>query len=204
MTLTNQGILEARLGEFEQANHLLQEALTRHRRFGDVWGTAVALQNQSWAYILQNRFEEAADLVAQSKNICQKIQSDGLFVNFYRYSALIAFHRREYFTANQLLKKALLLRQQIGVSRYMLDILETTIQIAVGQADHNKGLILAGAVTAYRQKHNLVTPPVEKKLVDDAIALARQQLTPEAATAAWAEGAAMTLDEALTYALAEE
>lgn len=64
--------------------------------------------------------------------------------------------------------------------------------------------MFAGAITAHRQKHNLVAPPVAKKLVNDAIALARQALTPAVATTAWAAGEVMMLDEALAYALAEE
>jgi hypothetical protein len=82
--------------------------------------------------------------------------------------------------------------------------LETTSQFIVKQNALHKGLMLASTMTAYRQKLNHVAPPVGKKLIDNAIALARQQLTPEAATAAWATGTAMTLDEALAYALAEE
>ena len=204
MTIANQGSMEARLGEFEQAHILLQEALARHRRIGDVAMIASMLHRQSWAFIMQNRFEEATDLLAQSYDICQEIQSDGLFADFYRLSALIALHRSEYHRANQLLREALLIRQKIGTPRYMLEVLEATIQIAVGQDDLYKGLVLAGAINIYRQKLQLVTPPVEKKLLEDAIALARRQLTPEAATTAWATGAAMTLDEAMAYALAEE
>jgi len=46
-------------------------------------------------------------------------------------------------------------------------------------------------------------PPVEKPLFDEAVATARRQLRETSAVAAWAEGEAMTLDEAVAYALGE-
>ncbi|MFN8489179.1 MAG: BTAD domain-containing putative transcriptional regulator [Caldilineaceae bacterium] len=202
MTIANQGTMAARLGEFDEAQRLLQEALARHRRLGDVSMVAGVLLRQATAYVLQKRFAEAADCVTQSAAIGQEIRTDSWLAEFYRISAHLAFQRDEQQQANQLRREALLLRQKQGVPRYLLPILETTILIVIGQKDYHTGLVLASAITAYRQKQHIVAPPVEKQLIDDAISLARQALTPEAATAAWATGAAMTLDEAMTYALA--
>ncbi|MEZ4709892.1 MAG: hypothetical protein R3A44_21985 [Caldilineaceae bacterium] len=77
--------------------------------------------------------------------------------------------------------------------------MESAILISIEQDDLRTGLLVAGAVDAYRQKHNLVTPPVDRKLIDAALTQARQQLPPAEATAAWAAGAAMTLEAVLTY-----
>lgn len=44
-------------------------------------------------------------------------------------------------------------------------------------------------------------PPVEKLLFDEAVATAHRQLREESAAGAWAAGEAMTLDEAVAYAL---
>ena len=204
MTIANQGSMEARLGEFEQAHSLLQEALERHRRIGDVAMTASMLLRQSWVFLMQNQFEEAAELVAQSYPICHEVQSDGLFADYYSSAALIALHRGEEQKANQYLREALLLRQKIGVPRYLIQILEPTVLIFVSQNRVQQGLVIASAINAYRQKLNYVGSPVEGQRIANAITQARQQLTTNEATAAWSTGEAMTLDEAVAYALAEE
>jgi predicted ATPase/DNA-binding SARP family transcriptional activator len=204
MTLLNQGTMEARLGEFAEANRLLAEGLTIMRRLDDAWGIAGTLLRQGRVYIWQNRMAEAADVVAQSQSICQALQSDGWMADWHSNAALIATHHGEEEQANQHLREALLLRQKNGVPRYLLQILEPTILIFVSQNRDYAGLAIASAIHAYRQKLNFVAPPVEKKLIDDAVAQARQQLTPAVANAAWATGAAITLNEAMIYALADE
>lgn len=203
MTLANQGKMEAKLGEFAQANEYLQEALTRHRRLGDVWAIALTLTNQTLLYVLQNKFEAAAATVVQGQTFAQEIQAEGVLVDIYRFSALIALDCGDHNQVKPLLRKALLIRQKAGTPRYLLEALDTAIVIAVRQNEPYRGLVLAAAINASRQQLQIVAPPVEKKLVDDAVALAHQQLTPTVAAAAWVTGAAMTLDDAITYILTE-
>ncbi|MFN8492562.1 MAG: BTAD domain-containing putative transcriptional regulator [Caldilineaceae bacterium] len=202
MTLANQGKMEAKLGEFARANEYLQEALAQHRRLGDVWAMALTLTNQSLLYVLQNKFEAAAATVTQGQTFAQEIQAEAVLADIYRFSALIALDRGEHNQVNPLLRKALLIRQKAGTPRYLLEALDTTVVIAVRQNESYRGLVLAGAIRVVRQTLQIVGPPVEKKLVDDAVAQARQQLTDEVAATAWAAGEAMTLDEAVAYALA--
>lgn len=203
MTLANQGSMEAKLGEFEQAHQLLQEALARHRRIGDVMMVGSMLLWQAMAYVLQKRFVEAADYLDRSYQACHELRYEGWRADYYRLSAWVALHNHEYQQIQYPLREALLLRQKQGAPRYLIEILETTILCLIGQKHYAPGLAIAGAIAAHRQKQKLVAPPVEKKLVDEALAVARQHLTSDAAATAWVTGSAMTLDEAVTYALAE-
>lgn len=74
--------------------------------------------------------------------------------------------------------------------------------MALWQAQPERALQLAGAAGALRQVMEFVLPPVEQKRFDQICATARQELGSATATVAWATGAAMTLDEAVAYALA--
>ncbi|RIK26780.1 MAG: hypothetical protein DCC55_39770 [Chloroflexi bacterium] len=65
-----------------------------------------------------------------------------------------------------------------------------------------RALKLAGAAAALRADMGFVLPPVERAHVDRLCTVARQALTADDADAAWAAGMAMTLDEAVAYALA--
>jgi len=73
-----------------------------------------------------------------------------------------------------------------------------------GAAVARRALRLAGFAKAHRELHN---PPLSSRRqarLDRWLAPARRALSEEAAATAWAEGRAMTLDEAIAYALAED
>lgn len=88
-----------------------------------------------------------------------------------------------------------------GAPRYLLLVLEAVVQLAVRQNHFPATLVLASAICAQHWQLNLVMPPVEKQSFAEAAATARQQLSKEVAAIAWATGAAITLDEAVAYAL---
>ena len=62
-----------------------------------------------------------------------------------------------------------------------------------------------GAAEAIREAHDMPVPPVYRRDVYDAmLAKARGALPPDVLTAEWAEGRAMTLEQAVAYALDEQ
>lgn len=63
-------------------------------------------------------------------------------------------------------------------------------------------LHLVGAAVAARQASGAVVLPFEQTVIDEARAVAQQQLGEEATQAAWRQGEAMTLEEAVALALA--
>jgi DNA-binding NarL/FixJ family response regulator len=63
---------------------------------------------------------------------------------------------------------------------------------------------LWGAAEALREELGTVVSPVERYVYEPYIAAARAELEETAWRAAWAEGRAMTLEEAIEYALSKE
>lgn len=173
-----------------------------HRRVGEAWGIALTLTDQGFVYMLQNKFDEAVTTLAQGQRIAQTIQAERALADIYRHFALIACRRGEQDKAKALIREALLIRQKVSTPRYLIEELETMLLIVVEQGDLYACLVLASAVKVARQVLQLVTPPVEMKLIDDAVARARHQLPTTLAATAWAAGEAMTLDQAVAYALA--
>jgi tetratricopeptide (TPR) repeat protein len=201
MTLTNRGKMAARLGDFVQAHALLREALARHRRIGEAWGLALTLANQGLAYVLQQRFDEALCVLAESQAICQTIQEKGISASVKHHRAIIAMARAEYAEAGVLLAEVLTIRQEFGMPNYLIETLETAVQLALRQNHPRRALSLAAAICNHRHRLQIVAPPVEGKLLEEAVAAARQQLSDAVAASAWAAGEAMALDEAVAYAL---
>jgi hypothetical protein len=60
---------------------------------------------------------------------------------------------------------------------------------------------LAGAAAALRERVGPPVTPEDQSFLTDLIVRARRALTPEAQLAAWAEGQAMTLEQAISAAL---
>lgn len=198
MTLANRGKMAALLGEFDQAEALLQEALLRHRRIGQAWGIAGVLTRQGHLYTLQGKFTAAARVLAESVALSLE---KGLSKPNY-YLGLVALETGEYVEASALLQAELRQEQGDCAPRYLLPMLEAVVRLAVKQNHCLPALTLAGAGCALRRQLKLVMPPVAKQPFDEAVAVARQHLCEEAAATAWAKGEAMTLDEAVIYALA--
>lgn len=197
MTLANRGLMVAKLGDFDQADALLQEALQCHRGIGQTWGIAGVLTRQGILYIYQRNFAEAARVLAERQAMSTKI----ILTPPKDLLGIIAMENGEYNRASALLKEALLYEQETGALRYLLPVVEAITRLAVKQTQFATALTLAGAIWTLRRQLNLVMPPVEKQLFDEAIATARRQLSQEAAADAWAKGETMTLDEAVAYAL---
>jgi predicted ATPase len=82
-------------------------------------------------------------------------------------------------------------------------VLEGFASLAARQAQAERALVLAGAAAVGRGVIGSPIPPAMKPRLDQAIARARQDLG-EAAAAAWSRGQAMTLEQAIDYALSEE
>lgn len=199
MTLANWGKMYAALGDFERAEALLQEAFIRHRHIGQAWGIALTLTNQGYLYLLQRKLVEAAHVLAESQAICTEMK----LVSPSYYLGLVTLDMGNYREARALLQEALRKEQEKQAPRYLLPILEALMRLAVKQMQFSTALTLAGTICAQRQQLKLVIPPVEKQLFAEAIATARRQLRAEVADAAWVEGEAITLDQAVLYALHE-
>ncbi len=201
MTLANWGKMAARLGEFAQAEALLQEALLRHRRVDQVWGIALTLQNQALLCVLRGDFSAASRLLAEGQTLSAQGGIDKKQIDLSHLLGIVAMENSEYARASALLKAALLHEQAKGAARYVLPVLESVVQLAVRQTHFDAALSLAGAICAQRQQLKLVMPPVERQQFEAATNMARRTIGVEATTIAWAASQAMTMDEAVAYAL---
>ena len=81
-------------------------------------------------------------------------------------------------------------------------LLERIARLAAAQGDPVRALRLAAATAALREARSTPVPPIQQPELGRTVAAARGALSAEAAAAAWAEGRAMSRDEAVREALA--
>jgi non-specific serine/threonine protein kinase len=101
-----------------------------------------------------------------------------------------------------LFREGLSLRKEMGARRGISESLEGLAGMAVGaQGDHQRAARLFGAAAALRQAIGAPVPLVERAEVDRNIAATRAQFDEVTFVAAWAEGRAMTMEQAISFAL---
>src|SRR6185437_5432716 len=109
----------------------------------------------------------------------------------------------EFGQAMTLLLEALSLSRGIGAREQVANLLENIAHLALALGDPLRAARLGGAAEGLREAIGQPLTPGERGDHDRAIAALRAVLGEAAFAAAWAEGRALPLDEAIALALAE-
>jgi tetratricopeptide (TPR) repeat protein len=175
--LNSLGLLADRQGEYVQARSLLEQSLAIRRRLGDRWGVPVSL--------------------------------NGL--------ARVARHHGNRARAAVLCRESLALYQEQGIKLGMVQCLENmaaaALEPAASETRERPACVSApvriaarlfGAAEAARDALGTPLFPVDRPEYDRSVAAARGALGEEAFVAAWAEGRALELEQAVASALEVE
>jgi hypothetical protein len=101
-----------------------------------------------------------------------------------------------------LFRESLSLRKEMGTRRGIAESLEgLTAMAAETEGDYRKAARLFGAAEALRQAIGAPVPFVERADYDRNTAAVRAQLDEATFNAAWVEGRAMTMEQAIAYTL---
>jgi len=106
--------------------------------------------------------------------------------------------------AQALLLQSLALSQDVGDKLASAYTLTKLARATCVQAQPARAATLFGAAEAVRSVINALLPPTEQTVLDQHIATTRTQLEEGTWQQAWAEGRAMSLEQAIAYALEDE
>ena len=115
----------------------------------------------------------------------------------------VAQAQDNYGQAAALLCDSLRLFQHLGDKGGLLAALERMAGLAAAQQQPERATRLLGAAMAFRTTNDLPLPAWDRPLYDRIRATIRAQLDEATFTTAWAEDRAMTLEQAIAYALDE-
>jgi len=199
--LHNLGNVSKIRGDYARARLALTEAMQIFERLGDSSGSAWALNQQAdvardqgdlpGARALYERalfaFRSAGDRWGQARSLadlgtiaCELGEHDAAFANF-RESLDI-------FTS---------LEHRRGIAR----VLEGLACFASAKGDTRRALSVAAAASHLRQMVSAPLPPAEQSKLDQKLLSAWEQLSETEGKKAWTDGYAMTMDNAIRYAL---
>ena len=113
----------------------------------------------------------------------------------------VAADRADHGRAATYFADALRLSGQSGAGAVVALAIEGLAAVAVGQGRAARAARCLGAVTAVREATGIAAPLFERVRRESVTGAARARTGEEAFTAAWAEGRAMNLVQAVAYAL---
>jgi tetratricopeptide (TPR) repeat protein len=190
-------------GDGAEALAAAQEGLVVFRQLDHLPGIAQALNNIGLVAIRMGDFERAEGSFNTCLEICQQTGDARLTCLAYQNLAFVALRQNAYGPALDLGRRALLLAQRMKNPLIMTMSLTPIAgaQLFSGQA--RRAACLLGASESALEAMCALHQPVDQPEVDRIIAGALALLDGASFEAAWVEGRALTLDEAVALALAD-
>jgi tetratricopeptide (TPR) repeat protein len=191
----------AMLAGNDQAQQLSEQAMVLSQSVDDQWGIAWSLYDLGFIALVRSDMSLAQTLLEQA--IPQlRVHS----ITFGLYRALIALGHALRLTgqnsqARSSYDDALRLQQHMHYLHNVAENLEGLAAIAAAEYAPAQAAIFFGAAEAHRRAIAVPRWPPLQPWYERDIALARSQITPAQWEAAWEQGCAMSLDQAVAYAL---
>jgi predicted ATPase/class 3 adenylate cyclase len=202
-SLNNLALIAEEQEDYPTARALLEESLALAREQGDTQGIASCLMNSGNVAKDQGDYE-AAHLKFEESLVLQRALGNrwGIALAL-GYLADIAHRQGDQDTALPLYRESLLLTQELGDRRGLALSLEGMASVYGAQGKGRVGAILWGAAEAVREAIGAPISPKELARYREVVGAARSTFGEEAFAKAWEEGGAMSLEEAIDYALHE-
>ena len=190
-------------GNYDRAEALYEQSLALRREVGHATAIADSLHNLGEAARYQDNYGQAKAMFEESLKLYREIgDQDGAVSAIYNLGEVERAqgdHRR----ARTLYQQSLVLAQELQGNFGMMLSLEGLAGVAGAQGEAGRTARLFGAVEVLRETLGTPRRPADSHEHECIIADARIHLDEGAWQQAWAEGRAMSLEQAVAYALEE-
>jgi len=190
-----------RLGEPAVARAHLEEALSLARSAGERRHVAFALQASGEAAFTEGEYAEAGRLWQESLAHYRDADIGMGLATVENFLGQLAVRQGDLATARAHYEASLGHQQGWRALYWAPSSLAGLAAVAAAAGQAGRSLRLAGAATALGEAAALRLPGPEQEVLEGTIEAARAALDERAAPSAWAEGQAMTLEEAVALAL---
>ncbi len=200
-SLTNLGFVAANLGRPELAQKYYEESLAIDLKLGDLHGAAVSLNNLGATAFDRGDCIQALKFYEQSLALRRQLNDKVGIARSLNHIGAAAFRQGDYTRCRQCLLEGLALQRTLGDKKGTADCLELLAWSEAIQGLASRAARLFGAAEALREQIGIPLQPIERDDYERAVGAARTQLDEAAFSAAWAEGRALALEQAIEYAL---
>ena len=190
-------------GDYARARTVLEEAGRMFEEVGDRSGAAWSLNQRGDIAREEGDVGEARELYQCALSAFREAHDQWGIARSLTDLAQIACDERDHVTAHAAYREALSLFVNLGHKRGIARALEGFACSALGQGDPARALALAGAAAHLRQWIGAPLMPAEQSKLGDKLQPAWTSMNEADSKAAYARGWAMSLDNAIKYALEE-
>jgi ATP/maltotriose-dependent transcriptional regulator MalT len=192
-------------GDLERAAAFFEEALATSRRIGDRPNIANTLRNLAEVARQRGEYERAKTLGMECLSMYQEMGDELHVARTVGWLGLLTFWSGDdQDLAEGFLKEGLVLNREIGHWVYVAYCQEGFAGLAGARAHGARAARLWGAAEVLRTNIGAPPTPEARRYYERSMAAARSQLGEAAWEAAFAQGMAMSAEEAAEYALSEE
>ena len=191
-------------GNYTAARSIYEEVLQTARRCAYTGRIAGALSDLGELARLQGDYERAATLYNESLTLGRYLGNKVGVANALHNLGHVALHKRRHGRAAQLFAESLRTFRELGDKRGIAASLASVAGVAGARGQAERAARLLGAAEALLDAISGRLPPTDRAEFERNTAVARAQLDEAEYAAAWAEGRAMSLEQALVYALDQE
>jgi len=188
--------------DFEQAGALFAESMTLFHEVGDLRGEGNALMSLGMGHQLAGNLEAAAAAIKDALPLVEAAGDTFGTANALGMLGRLASEQRLFEEAGGYMMRTIRMFTSLGDMSGIAFTLDDLAGVAIGKGRFERAIVLTGAAQNIRDSLGGAAPTA-LVVIPDARGAARGTLDDEAIEAAWARGKAMTLDEAVAFALEE-
>jgi tetratricopeptide (TPR) repeat protein len=188
-------------GDYAAARPIYEESAALWRTVSDPWELARPVTRLGKIACKEGDYAAARVLLEKSLALWRQFGQRWQLPYILEGLAEVALIQEGYRQATVQFAEILALFQEFGLSHGIVQTLEQFARVAAGQAQLERAARLWGAAQTQRQVISAGIPLGDRRSYDHAVATARAQLGEAAFAAAWAEGRALRLEQAIVYAL---
>lgn len=193
------GILASDQGDYVTARSRYEESLVIQRELGDKRGIASSLSNLARVAREQSDYTAARALYEESLALRRELGDKQGIASSLANLGLVAWRQGDYSRATTLFGESLIMRRAQGNKAGIAECLEGFARVA---QDPERAARLFAAAAAVRAVVGAPLPPSDRPDYDRQLNAIRNGLGQEGFAAAWEQGWAMTLEQAIQNALA--
>jgi tetratricopeptide (TPR) repeat protein len=198
------GIVAMRQMAYGDAARHMEEAVRLAREAGDKWRLSVCLSQQGILALFQGNLGLAADLHQEALALIEDTGDPAIISYTLRCLGFVALRQGDYQRAAEVFTEGLRLSSEAGFRVTVFECLRGLGGACSGSKLDARAVRLFGAAEALREAIGHQPAPQDQADYDGRLAATRSRLELVAFEAAWAEGRAMTLEQAIEYALAPD
>ena len=196
-TLAGLGDLALLQGADQQACERYEESLALFRAVGNTWGIARMLHSLGFLATERGEYDRASEFLEESLALERERGNRERVAGALGSLGLVALHQGDVARASALLHESLTLYRALDLTSGIARCLVAFASLAAAQGQQAQAARLLGAVERLRAALGRRVAPADQTRWERRLAAARAQVGETAWRAAWAEGRALSLDQAI-------